>query len=554
MRLPRERTQRCTVESRRRFLRGMLGAPLVGLGSSAANALFSTIVDGMSQKAWAAELGVQPRNLIIFNMAGGPELLTVTPLRPYAGQSATFNQSLNPFVGSQFKRNPLTGRYDQGVEYVTQNIHGLDLPSLWAQTVPASGGGTRPLADLAQHMIALCGVLTNGGHDGAMDLDYLPPGASVSMTALPADESDRTFPALNFNSQNYNFTSRRGKTAVNVTGSNPIQTLLTPFSPQGGTQFQASKTSLRAALQSISGLLDARARAGDIGAEAVMSSTSSALSLMEMNFGALGTVWTGLQTKYATIITRSMTEALTNPIAGFTDAPIGEGGTASNPLLYQVDGADQGLATSTDLRNTISASATVSGLASSCAFAEYVLVNGLTSSISLNIGNTGGWLRQGAAGTFGMGHDQHTSGVYARTLFNMLEFRAVLACLGELAQALDDVALWDKTVFCLGGEFGRDTNPNGSGSDHGNRGRDKLLFSGAFASPCALGNRTNDSRGSWGAGGAIPALGRQLSLVDCMVTMAHLLGVPTPFTSANPVLTLNAQGQPVPNIPTMTWV
>ncbi len=545
---------RCTLESRRRFLRGMLGVPLVAFGSTAASALFSTIVNGISQKAWAAELGVQPRNLVIFNMAGGPELLTVTPLRPYANQSSTFNQNVNPFVGSQFKLNTLTGRYDLGVEYVTQSIHGLDLPPLWAQTVPAAGGGSRPLANLAQHMIALCGVLTNGGHDGAMDLDYLPPGASVSMTALSADESDRTFPALNFNSQNYNFTSRKGRTAVNVSGSNPIQTLLTPFSPQGSTQFQANKANLAAALQSIGGLLDARARAGDVGAEAVISSTSSALSLMQMNFGALSSVWTALQSKYATIITRSMTEALTNPIVGYTDAPIGEGGTASNPLLYQVDGNDVGLAGSTDLRNTISASATVSGLASSCAFAEYVLVNGLTSSISLNIGNTGGWLRQGTAGTFGMGHDQHTSGVYARTLFNMLEFRAVLACLGELAQALDDVALWERTVFCLGGEFGRDTNRTGDGADHGNRGRDKLLFSGAFASPCVLGNRTNDSRGNWGAGGTISALGRQLSLVDCMVTMAHLLGVPTPFTSANPVLTLNAQGQPVPNIPTMTWV
>jgi hypothetical protein len=186
-------------------------------------------------------------------------------------------------------------------------------------------------------------------------------------------------------------------------------------------------------------------------------------------------------------------------------------------------------------------------LAEHFAFTEYVLKNKLSASIAFSVGSIGPFIRQSdGAAMDGMSNDQHYTGLYPSTYFNILRHRAVAACLAELIEQLKAANLFNNTVISLSGEFNRNPSVDLTGSDHGWTGKSVSLYSGAFSGPLIVGNLTVDDDsshpGSWGVGGTIAQLGRQLNLVDQAVTIAHILGVPPPFTSTNPIVTLGSSG------------
>lgn len=524
--------------SRRQFLSYAGSTSLVGLSASPAVALFSTILSGISQKAWAESLGLEPRAFVQILEAGAPaRWMFDSFLTPYS--STGFNP--NPMIGTKFKN--VGGRYI-GTEYVTSAVKGIEAPLMWTHDVPAPGNSYRPMANLLDNLLCIQGITTrNSGHGSSQEWHWLPPGSNQSTSAYSADAASTPLPALNINAGSFIFRSKANKTAINVyDNGNMLSTLLDPFKKVGSTAFQTNRTALRAAYDGLMPGLDELARAGHPGAEALAQNRASALSLMETNFTNLGTEWTALQTKYQDLVNRAIYNP-SRPLAGLNDLPIGEGGSGAQ-LLYQIDTSSAlNLHLSTDLRTAVDARTNVPRLAERFAFTEYVLRNRLSSSICFSVGGIGPFVRQSdGASMESMQHDQHFTGVYPTTYFNILRHRAMAACLLELIEQLKSAQRFNDTVISLSGEFNRNPLSNLTGSDHGFTGKSIALYSGAFNGPLIVGNLTNDDRLGWGAGGAIPQLGRQLTLIDSAVTLAHLLRVPPAFTSTNSVVTLGSGG------------
>ena len=531
------RSSKNKMLSRRKFLGYAGSTSILGLSSSPVVALFSVILGGQSQKAWAASLGIKPRNFVQITQGGAPARWMVDPLTPYTSTGL----NLNPMVGTKFKN--VGGRY-VGVEYETVARKGIQVPTMWTHDLPTASNGYRPMADLLDNYLCIQGVTTrNAGHESSQMWQFLAPGAQKSTSAMSADASNAPFAALNVGASGYTFKSTQNKTALSLSnGGNIVSTLLDPFKPMGGTQFKVNRSTIQQAYNSLLPSLDELARAGHPGAEALVQNRGAAMDLVQSNFANLDIEWNALLNKYKALVTKAIFDP-TKPLPGVNDLPIGEGGTGAMALYQIGDTSALNLHLSTDFRSAVGAQTSVGNLATGFAFTEYVLKNQLSSSIAFGVGSIGPFIRESDnAAMESMGNDQHQSGVYPSTYFNILTHRAIATCLMELSDRLKAANMWNDTVVGISGEFNRNPKVDLTGSDHGFTGKSLSLYSGAFNGPLVVGNIKNDDRLGWGAGGTVAQLGRQLNLVDTAVTIAHVIGVPAPFTSTGPVVTLGSGG------------
>ncbi len=155
-----------------------------------------------------------------------------------------------------------------------------------------------------------------------------------------------------------------------------------------------------------------------------------------------------------------------------------------------------------------------------------------------------------------MGHDEHAVGAGFSLLVNSLRSRAFAACLLEFKDEMSKpgVDLWKKIFVDYGGEFNRNPRNDGSGSDHAFTGKSVSLYSGAIANgPIVLGNlakgsTTGEHMGTWGAGAPVSQLGQTMGLNHMAATIAHLLDVKSPVTSAASVVNLSSEGIITPAI------
>lgn len=535
--------------SRRRFINYASSASFFGLCQSPAVALFTTILGGQSQRAWADSLGIQPRNFVDITENGAPpRWMFDVFLTPYS--SVGFNPS--PMVGTKFRS--VNGRY-VGVEYATVETHGINAPYMWSHGLPTSDGGYRPMSDLLSNLLCIQGVTTrSAGHGGSQLLNQLPLGALKSTSAMSADASNAPFAAINVNASSFTFKSTESKTAISLSPvNNMLTSLLDAFRPAGSSPFRTNRDSIHAAYDSILPALDDLARAGHPGAESLILNRRAALELASTNFAALDSQWAALLAKYRSLISRAIYDP-THLLAGVNDAPIGEGGTG-DPLMYQIgDQSQLNLHLATDLRSAIDSRTTISNLAECFAFTDYVLRNRLSSSIAFGYGLLGPFVRQSdGVARESLVNDQHGTGLYPATYFNILRHRAVAACLMELISQLTANNLFNDTVIRIGGEFTRVPRMDMRGSDHGFTGQRACLYSGAFNGPLIIGNLANDRNLGWGSGGPISQLNRQLNLNDVAVTIAHCLRVPPPLTSSTSLVTVGTNGL-VSNIGRTTYV
>ncbi len=522
--------------SRRRFLTCLTSAPILGLSTSPAVALFTTILGGQSQKAWAAELGIKPRCLVLIHDGAGPACWMFDSfLTPYSSQG--FNR--NPLVATQFAN--VGGRYVGG-EYVTHSLKGIEVPTMWTHNVPAPQGGTRPIANLLDNLLCFQGVDTrNAGHDKSVAWALLSPGAKQSSPALAGDALSTPFAALNLGTSNYVYKSTRSKSAVAPSmNGNALSNLLAPFSPVGSSPFQVKKSAVSAAYDGLFPMLDELSEQGHVGARALIENRNSALELVHTNFSGLTSEWNDRVAKYRDLGSRAIME---RGLAGFNDRPIGEGGSGS-ASIYQMNGdVTYQLHLATDVRDAVVSATTITGLAERFALTEYVLQHKLSGSIAFSVGGLVGLIDPIAGGgNFSCGNDQHQTGLYPITYFNFLRYRAMAAMLLELIEQLKTAQLFNDTVIRWGGDFARNARADMTGADHGFTGAKYAHYCGAFNGPLIVGNLANDGRLGWGAGGTVPELNRRANLVDLAVLLAHLLGVQAPFTSETPVVTLTSNG------------
>lgn len=523
--------------------------------------LLGGLVDGIFAKAQAAATGVQPRNFIYVNLNGGPaRWYWDLPLRPYPSAMPILT---NPHVNTRFSGTGSTaGAPEYHTLQVTRRGVTLDMPTLWGQTIPRVGGGSVAMAELLDNMLMIRGVnMRMDGHPDNNDKQVRPSAAGPSLNGLVADVSSRPLPAVGLpGGPNGAFKSGTGVGQVNLSSfSDPLRRILRPFSRASDglttgylSRRQAMDTAVSSALRS----LGAYAKSSGAGAESLETVRSSAESLIRQGIGDVSSEYSQLLAKYENLVRRCANDVM----PGVTDRPIRHSDLIVLNGYTPQTSVQEGYIRNADVRTVLRADSRPGNLAAGFAVAEYLIKNGLSSTVSLGSSNIQNLnfedLRDraspataGASVTGLWGYDEHFGGSVLSVILNSFLYRCLSACLYELISVLKANNMFQESVIQIGAEFSRNPRNDQSGSDHGWMANCTSLFSGVIDRPIVLGNTTLDSAyadGTWGAAASVQVDGanQQLTIGHSTSTIAHLLRV-QPILSNNGSLVELKPGAPL---------
>jgi len=496
------------------------------------------IVDGLIRQA-QAQSSIEPRNFVSILYSGAPPQWVWNFLRP--------NGDADSFIGNFSLKNSLTEDFYSGDSSKTQyrvvpvalpNGQIIHLPPLWQCQIPLSGGGSRPMIDLATNMMMFrgCNMQIDAGHFLGQALVVRPDRNGPSLTGLVADSSSKLLPALGLSPNGGGgVAAPRRRTYKSKTGTGIIlledpndglNQILSPFRNTDPVVTQAyidklneagpngMKQKMKKAMEELADY----ARSRKPGSDALFQMRSKAESLFQQSFGNLTEEYTGLLLKYENLAKRCA-----EPVPFI----IPSGGIS--PYNLTKSGA--------------------SGLAGQFAIAEFMLKQGLSSSITM----TGTAPRVNG---FAPRNDEHYS---ANPLLHTdrqksvigfsYQFRVLAAMLEEFRRSLGP-ALWQETVVMVGAEYDRSPNNDRSGSDHAPGSNTLSIFSGAINQPFFKGNiKVNGSPnprypGTWGNGAPVNtnfAQGIRITNDHVASTVAQLLRVESP-TRAPSLININNNG------------
>ena len=549
--------------TRKEFLK-ISGTAVAGtLFGSPLSMLLESVLKGSLTSAYA-DGAPSPRKWVDFRFDNAPprfvyDLFLQNQKSDKAKFVANGNHIFTKFV-------ELNGRYVSGV-YETVEMKALGkssreicAPHLWNQNVPASAGGVRPMADLLAHFLNIRGIDTgNPAHEGSRTLHYLPLGAQQSLTALSADGSSTPFAAVSYAVGDYAYRSLRATSPYPVGGTNLVNSLLAPFDPNFPVSVtRANEAKVKDYLEAARNGLKADALARNQQVEAAYKAIDGARELLGASVTDLKTQWAPLLAKYSDLIARS----LTTPIPGINDKPVGVAPADRKPGTVPGGGAYDivGVPVLNDDLNSIFNGAQITTMAEAFAISEFILLNNLSNSITVRIGeftNLSVISKMGGTATAsGSAFDEHTTGGMVSTLLNAVHSLAHSACLLELIDRLVAAGQWQNTVINCSGEFNRKPRNSGTGSDHQYNGASLALYSGIIDGPYVLGDIAADPeptsyKGTNGAGvvQAGPALDNEkIDIASAAATIAQLLGVRSPVTARETMLLVRGDGI-IPRVP-----
>lgn len=479
--------------------------------------------------------------LIHFSMAGGcSRWYWDLPLRPN-GDDVMGND--NKMLITKFTSN--NGAITGG-SYETTQIGSYHMPYLWSGLIPVVGGGSVPMSQLAENMLILRGInLQIDSHD----LDrtkQMVPVAGTSMLGMVADEAKTPIPAASYNAGNGYYFSKKGIGNVNTyTGNaNPIKTALDPFIISG-TIKSVNDSSMESAIDKA--LLSLSQRSG--GKNKFLPTTYeqrlNAKKMMQKGFTNLDGEFTSLRNKYATLIGRSFGDP-TVFLSGVDDSGLA---SDTNSRLFNISINGDIRYTGSDIRSLTDTSTTIYALASGMAVAEYMITNGLSSSVNVvtsdyqNVKIDSGFQINDTSSiitnrVFGATLDTHETGAYTALIMQSRYSRAYSACLYELISQLKNVrvgsgSLFDKTAIAVTSEFNRRARTDGSGADHGWDGSNFTIYSGQVPSLTVLGNieniKTGGHTGMWGRASGVDEIGGREALIgNVSSTLSTILDLKSP--------------------------
>jgi hypothetical protein len=497
-----------------------------------ANALSQGIIDRAHAEATNA---TQLLNYAYISMAGGPpRWMFDIPLRPN-GDDQFFN---NPMLITKVDPSNPTG------VYASHEISGFHLPYFWAGHIPTSDGNKVPLSALAANLLCMRGLNMQGdGHDLNRHKQITPIPGQPSLTGLAADRHNSFIPAVTLGSS-LGYKSKLGSAIIET---KDLATLLDPFTfnftptvvGRGGS---AEEVMDKALLR-----LREHAEKADPKVRSLFTDHFKARSLFKSNFGNLTQVYANLVAKYESLIKRSFAE---HELSGLDKEPIISDGGA----LFGYDSVDDtfNIKQGTDLRDSFvvdgksvgqaqnsfaGVGSTIGNLASAMAIIEFVLLNKVSHSVTVNIGGINNLrLPNGSVFTsMGLNNDAHFVGAISTMFYFSKYYKAISACLYELFSQLRVGNMFDKTVVHLSSEFNRSARDDGMGSDHGWQGSSACVFSGMLESLAVVGNieanHTKDKthKGSWGVAAPLPDLnGREMIIGNVASTVATMLEMDSP--------------------------
>ncbi len=534
-------------ELRRRDLLTLFGiGATTSLVRSPLALLATSLLEGALGRSMAFAQGIKPRKYVFVQLQGAPPHWAYDLfLTPYS--KVGFVPSLG--IGTQYTG---TSSYSD-VAYSTIALKGINVPPMWQFQLPRAGGGTRPMSDLLDNLLSIRGMTTNvDSHPTSQTLQVLPNGSSFSTPALTADYSSAPIKAINAlgtGNDGTRFVWRsRNKTNYVALSSygNMIRSLIQPFVTTAPTSFLAKKNMLSTSLQNATAALNGFAQGRHPTAAELAVSHADAERLMKESFGDLTVIWDTLRNKYLDLIARAMTPG--EIFIGFTDKPIGVGGV--RPKSYALNGT---IVNNVDLRTMVDDNSTIQHLAEHFALAEYVLLNNLSESVSINPYSLLGVRNISGSATRMMlhGFDEHFTGKMPSLLLNFNFYRGLSACLLELMDRLKGAGMYNETLINVSGEFGRSPLADGSGSDHGWQAGNVSLYSGIIRGPIVLGNIYNSSPSTsypkgWGygrevktTGGGVFQNGGQLDPGNIAATIAEFLRVPSPIQARTKLVSIS---------------
>lgn len=530
------------IPSRRRFIQN---SAVSALGLSQMGLLAQVVFDGIFQNAYAQANGFSKNYVYISQEGAPPRWYFDLPLTP-DGNKEKFRTSKN--IGTRYTGS---SRYTD-IEYATTLVNGLHMPWMWQFDMPRAGGGVVPMSNLMDGMLMMRGVDTdNPAHNSAQGLHYQPQGIPTSLTAITADKSQAPIAGINMDASQYIFKSKIGKSPTFLSGSNMISLLMEPFLKKNLSGYQSDQQKVANALESSLESLSKFASTQDPETDLIKKNMESAVELFNRNFSDLNNTYNNLYNKYRDLISRSLRP--NSPLVGITDKPIGTEGTRD--LRYRNLADFKTPMSMPDLRDIIASNTHMDVVAQRFAVTEFVLLNGLSSSISFNASGMRALGQSNGSADFHF-FDEHNIGCMPSLIMNTHYNLAMASCLYELISQLKANNLYQDTVIDFCGEFGRNPQDEGTGSDHSAEANSNTLFSGAIGGKAhVIGNIVANGggrQGTWGYGGVNPEFGL-LNLGHFVSTLSHTLGVESQVVSAPSLLKLE-NGKLIPRLPTGTIV
>jgi len=549
---------------------------LLGVGGASAalidpvNMLISGLVDGIISKAQADAKTVVPRNFVYIGLPGAPARWGFDlPLFPYSGD----HKNVHPFINTRFKEAPGQTIPEYVTAPITRNGVTLHMPYLWSTDIPTLDGKKVPMGDLMENLMILRGIdMKVDGHLANARKNLRPLAAAPSLTGSVADLSPTPIPAVAFGRYVSfdSYKSRRGVGQVIMTGpGNPLNTILSAFNTSGdalNSAYVTRRKAMSAAIDSALASLGEYANSGTPGADALFAYRHRAEELLRKGVGNLETAYEPVRKKYQDLSNR-VAHWGNDPLPGFYHQALPfDGMPGMDPSKVCVANRECWVR-NPDLRTLIQQNAYVANLAEGFAVAEYLLLSGYSSAVTLGLfgtanGNfenrvsTSTGLPLGTVNNQGIEFDEHFCGVLVSTIQNSFTFRAIATCLYEFIRTLKGAGLFDETVIQLGSEFSRNPKDNMGGSDHGWTANTTSLFCGAIKSPMVLGNTHNhtsflltETKSAWGHGAEVELEGqrRVLNVGNSSSTVAQLLRVERPMKNDSPLIT-ETNGTVYPNI------
>ncbi len=465
---------------------------------------------------------------------------------------------LCPYTKSGFKSNPhmitkfiknSSGRYLEG-EYAMINRKGINIPHLWQFDVPAPNGGFRKMTDLLDNMLVLQGISTNNSaHNGSIITHNMPPGSNQSMSAISSDAHPKIISAIGIGqNKTYRFVSTKDLSPLQLPGDGKIlDTIKKSFELDKNSNIFLNKKKLETSLSQVNEILNSYAKADSskmLNHEKIKKSSNS---LLKKSFDDIEGYWEPAFNKYNDLINRCL---FNSPIPGISDAPIGSTDVANRDkvdLRHKIAVNDLSTTCShKNLINLIDQNTHAQRIAERFAALEYLLLNDLSSSISVVIQGMSN-LHLGNGKYTPQSTDEHGGGALSSAYINGVFYRAVSACLLELFEQLKNKNIFQKIVFDVSGDFNRIPINTMQGSNHGWEGKSVALYSGAIKGPLILGETIADNdpyvKATWGKGNG------SVSIADLTSTIAHLLNAPSPISSVKSAVTVDSNGNMTNHIP-----
>lgn len=548
--------------NRRLFLTGGLTLGASVLVPAPIEKLMNVMADGFIQKARADALGLLgSRNYVNLLLAGAP-------LRYGFDHWMRTNSSDPTMVSNPMVATALTSSNGRvtGTEYKTFDYKGVLVPHMFSHNVYSSKG-ERPLTDLLDNMMVIRGYGTGmDGHPTNATVQMAPLGGASSIAGLAADFSNKNFQAIQWPDRGAygNFNSATGKAMNKLNGDKPVVNLLEGFAPVAADRVKASELLKRqqSALELAQVRLQRYIKSDAPGSKILASNMGNASALLKKGVGNIDGYWSEAAARYKTLIEKSMRMS---GLPGLSDTAI-ISDTKSSIWNMHVGEGNIGLSHIGDLRDVIGTRTMANNMAESFALTEYVLKQGLATSIELLIDSIGTvQLNTDGSGlkNYSLINDMHSSGAVGALVMTTTFYRGVAAAILELADQLRATKiyngndLWSETVFQITSEFSRSARTDGSGSDHGFNQMVTSVFSGIITSPLVVGNIKQENHdpsniGTQGIAVPIDNYNQTGPPTPAMAAsaVAGLLRVPkNPFENVASPLVLEKQGMAVVIIP-----